>query len=144
MKLVIQRVSQASVVVENQVVGKISRGFAVLAGFTHQDTKAVVDKITEKLVNLRLMADSEGKMNRSLQENGGELLLIPQFTLYADTKGNRPGFTQAAPPKVAQPLFNYFVEQCKKSGLKVETGVFGAYMKVELVNDGPVTIILEN
>lgn len=144
MKLVIQRAKKAQVEVDKKVVGKINNGFVVLLGVGPDDTKETVDFLIKKLINLRVFADKEYKMNLNLKDVNGELLIISQFTLYADCrKGNRPSFVNAAPPKLAEELYNYFVEECKKMGLKTETGIFGAHMEVSLTNDGPVTIILE-
>ncbi len=144
MKLVIQRVTQSKVVVSNKTIGQIKKGYLVLVGFKVGDTSEKVTKMAEKLINLRIMADKNKKMNLSLADTKGELLLISQFTLYADTSSRRPGFTKSAKPELAKKLFNQFVNECKNSGIKVQTGEFGAYMKVVLNNDGPVTIILEN
>ena len=145
MKLVIQRVTKGSVRVDGSQIGEIEKGFVVLVGFKPGDDNKAVDKLTGKLLNLRIMADGEGKMNRSIVDVKGELLLVPQFTLYGDTsKGNRPSFVGAMEPEKAEKLFDYFVEKVSESKLKVETGKFGAMMKVELINDGPVTIILED
>jgi len=144
MKLVIQRVTQSKVVVSNKTIGQIKKGYLVLVGFKVGDTSEKVTKMAEKLINLRIMADKNKKMNLSLADTKGELLLISQFTLYADTSSRRPGFTKSAKPELARKLFDQFVNECKNSGIKVQTGEFGAYMKVVLNNDGPVTIILEN
>ncbi len=144
MKLLIQRVSNASVTVEKEIIGKIGKGFLVLIGIGADDTIEKADYLVKKLCNLRVFKDENKKMNLSVQEIKGELLIISQFTLYADTSsGNRPSFTRAAKPEMANELYQYFIEQCKKSGLKVQTGKFGANMQVELINDGPVTILLE-
>jgi D-tyrosyl-tRNA(Tyr) deacylase len=144
MKLVVQRVRHAQVTVDNDVVGKIGHGYLVLVGIGDTDTEHDADTIAAKLINLRVMADEHDKMNLSVADVTGELLVVSQFTLYADTTQRRPSFTKAAKPEVAEPLFNYFVAKLKESGLKVETGVFGAMMDIELVNSGPVTILLEN
>lgn len=145
MKFVIQRVSKASVTVENNVIGKIDRGFLVLVGITHSDTKEIANAMIKKLINLRIFTDSQDKMNLSLKDVGGSLLLVSQFTLYADcSHGNRPGFTDAAKPVYANELYEYIISECKKYEIPVETGEFGADMKVELLNDGPVTIILDS
>lgn len=144
MKFVIQRVKEAKVEVDNNVTGKIDNGFLVLIGVTHTDTKEIADYLVKKLINLRVFEDENGKMNLSLKDVNGSLLLVSQFTLYADcTQGNRPSFTTAAKPDFANELYEYIISECKKKIDKVETGVFGADMKVSLVNDGPVTIILE-
>lgn len=144
MKLVIQRVSEAKVEVENEIVGKIGEGFLVLFGAKEGDTKEQADFLVKKLCNLRVFKDENEKMNLSINDIAGELLIVSQFTLYADCqKGNRPSFTNAAKPNMANELYEYFVEECKKTVKKVEKGIFGADMKVSLLNDGPVTIILE-
>ena len=144
MKFVIQRVNEARVEVSNNVVGKIDRGFLVLIGISHTDTKQVADYLVKKLVNLRIFEDNNGKMNLSLNDVDGSLLLVSQFTLYADcSQGNRPSFINAAKPEFANELYNYIIDECKKKIKHVETGIFGADMKVNLINDGPVTIILE-
>ena len=144
MKLVIQRVKHASVDVDNKTVGKIGKGFMVLVGVTHNDTKEAADFLVKKLCNLRVFEDENGKMNLALKDVGGELLLISQFTLYADCSGgNRPSFTNAAEPKFANELYEYFCEKCEENGFNVQKGIFGADMKVSLLNDGPVTIIME-
>lgn len=144
MKFVIQRVKNAEVTVKNESVGSIKNGFLVLIGITHDDTKEKADKLVKKLINLRVFEDSNNKMNLSLSDVGGELLLVSQFTLYADTShGNRPSFIQAAKPELAKELYDYIIDKCKSYDKKVETGIFGAEMKVNLLNDGPVTIILE-
>ncbi len=145
MKFVIQRVKNASVEVENKVVGKINEGFLVLIGVTHDDTKKTADILIKKLLNLRIFKDENDKMNLSLKDVGGELLLISQFTLYADCKkGNRPSFVKSAKYDIANELYEYVIDECKKTSIKVETGIFGADMKVSLLNDGPVTIILDS
>ena len=145
MKLVIQRVKNAKVEVENKVVGSINKGFLVLLGVTHHDNKEIADYLVKKLCNLRVFEDENEKMNLSLKDVEGKLLIVSQFTLYADcSKGNRPSFISAAKPEKAEELYNYFCEKCNKEyELKVEKGIFGADMKVELLNDGPVTIIIE-
>lgn len=144
MRLLIQRVRQASVRINEQSVGKIENGFCVLIGITHEDTKENADYLVKKLCNLRVFEDENEKMNLSIKDIKGELLIVSQFTLYADTtSGNRPSFTNAAKPEKANELYQYFVEQCKKTELKVQTGEFGADMQVKLINDGPVTILLE-
>lgn len=144
MKLVIQRVKHAKVEVENEIVGKIGQGFLVLLGVGPEDTKETANYLVQKLIKLRIFEDENGKINLALKDINGELLIVSQFTLYADcTSGNRPSFTNAAKPDKANELYEYFIEQCKKENVKVECGVFGADMKVELLNDGPVTIILE-
>ena len=145
MKLVVQRVKKANVVVEEKTVGEIKQGFMVLIGVAPTDTKEIADFLVQKLIHLRIFEDENEKMNLSIQDIDGELLLISQFTLYADTShGNRPSFVNAAKPELANTLYEYFVEQCKKQNIKkVDTGIFGADMQVTLQNDGPVTIIIE-
>ena len=145
MKLVVQRVKNAKVEVEGQRVGEIRKGFLVLIGITHTDTIEVADYLAKKLCNLRVFEDENEKMNLGLKEVDGELLLISQFTLYGDCKsGNRPSFTEAAKPEFANELYEYFCKQCEeKYQVKVEKGIFGANMQVSLLNDGPVTILLE-
>lgn len=144
MRLLIQRVSKASVRVEGECVGKINKGFLVFLGITHGDTKDNVDYLVNKLYNLRVFEDENEKMNLSIKDINGEILIVSQFTLYADTShGNRPSFINAAKPDKANELYEYFIEKAKQTGLKIEAGIFGADMKVELLNDGPVTILLE-
>lgn len=144
MKFIVQRVNKSQVEVEEKIVGKIDKGFMVLIGITHNDTKEIADFLVWKLINLRVFEDENGKMNLSLKDVQGSLLLISQFTLYADcTSGNRPSFTNAAKPEFANELYEYIIEECKKQIPNVQTGIFGADMQVSLVNDGPVTIILE-
>ena len=144
MRLVIQRVKNAEVKVDEKIVGKIGQGFLVLLGVTHTDTKEEADYLVKKLCNLRVFKDENDKMNLGLKDIGGELLIVSQFTLYADcTGGNRPAFINAAKPDLAEPLYEYFCEKCEANGINVERGIFGADMKVSLLNDGPVTIILE-
>jgi D-aminoacyl-tRNA deacylase len=143
-RVVVQRASRAAVRVDGQTVGSIGRGFVVLAGFAPADTEVALRWMAEKIVGLRVFADAEGKMNLALADVGGSLLVISQFTLYGDAqKGRRPSFIDAAPPAVAEPLYETFVTMLRELGVKVETGTFGAMMDVELVNDGPVTLILE-
>ena len=145
MRLLIQRVNKADVKVDNKVIGKIDKGLLVLLGITHTDTKEVADYLVDKLIKLRVFEDENSKMNLGLKDVNGELLVISQFTLYADTKksGNRPSFTDAAKPEYANELYEYFVHKCKENEIHTETGKFGADMTVELINDGPVTIMLE-
>ena len=144
MKLVIQRVERASVSVHGKVVGAIGTGYLVLLGVGAEDTEADCERLAAKMINLRIFADSDGKTNLSLKDVGGGLLIISQFTLYADCrKGNRPNFLLAKKPDEAERLYEYFAEICRREVPEVETGVFGAGMKVELVNDGPFTVILE-
>ena len=142
MKLVIQRVSNASVEVEGNTVGEIEEGLMVLVGFGENDTQKEADHLARKLVKLRIFQDENGRMNKSVRDIGGKLLLVPQFTLYAHTKKNRPSFHKALAPDKATELFDYFTEKCREE-VEVETGEFGAYMRVSLLNNGPVTIILE-
>lgn len=144
MKIVVQRVKEAKVEVDNEIVGKIEKGFLVLIGITHTDTKENAEYLVKKLCNLRVFADEEGKMNKSIKDVGGKLLLISQFTLYANcSQGNRPSFIDAAKPEQANELYEYFCEECRKKDIEVEKGIFGADMQVSLMNDGPVTIIIE-
>ena len=144
MRLVVQRVKKAKVEVEGKTVGSINNGFLVLLGVTHTDTRKEADYLVKKLCNLRVFEDENGKVNLGLKDVGGELLIVSQFTLYADClQGNRPSFINAANPDVANELYEYFCEKCKEQNIKVEKGIFGADMKVSLLNDGPVTIILE-
>jgi D-tyrosyl-tRNA(Tyr) deacylase len=144
MRAVVQRVSKASVSVEGNIVGSISRGLVVLLGVTHDDTEEEARFLANKIANLRIFADEQGKFNLSALEVGGEALVVSQFTLYGDArKGRRPSFTKAAPPEVAEPLVNKLVTFLEEEGLQVETGIFGAMMMVEIHNDGPVTIILD-
>ena len=144
MKLVVQRVKNASVEVEGKKVGSIEKGYLVLLGVTHTDTKETADYLVKKLCNLRVFEDENGKMNLNIKQVGGSLLIVSQFTLYGDcTEGNRPSFTNAAKPEMANELYEYFCDKCLENNIKVERGIFGADMKVRLLNDGPVTIILE-
>lgn len=144
MKLVVQRVKNAKVEVDEKTVGSINQGFLVLLGVTHTDTRSEADYLVKKLCNLRVFEDENGKMNLGLKDVEGELLIVSQFTLYADcSQGNRPSFINAAKPDAANELYEYFCEKCKEQNIKVEKGIFGADMKVNLLNDGPVTIILE-
>ncbi len=144
MKLVIQRVTEASVTIDGSVKGKIGKGFLVLIGVGKEDTREIADKYIKKLLGLRIFEDENGKTNLSLADVGGELLLISQFTLYANCKkGNRPSFVDAGAPDQAEALYDYIVEQCRKTVPVVETGEFGADMKVSLLNDGPFTVILD-
>lgn len=146
MKLVVQRVANAEVSVDEKTVGKINKGFLVLLGIKNTDTKEDVDYLVRKLINLRIFTDENDKMNLSIQAVNGELLIVSQFTLYGDCKrsGNRPSFSDAAKPDIAIPLYEYFINECKKQIPVVQTGIFGASMKVSLLNDGPVTIILDS
>ena len=145
MRVVLQRVAHASVTVEEKVIGKIQRGFLLLLGVTHDDAMEDMEYLVRKIVQMRIFEDEEGKLNRSIQDIGGEILSVSQFTLYADTKkGNRPSFSKAAPGDVALEMFEQFNGLLRESGVPVETGQFGADMKVELLNDGPVTILLDS
>lgn len=145
MRAVLQRVREARVEVDGKTVGAIGRGLLILIGVARHDTQADADYLAEKIVGLRIFPDEEGKMNRSVAEVGGELLVVSQFTLYADTrKGRRPSFDQAAPQQQARDLYEYFLAALRARGMRVETGVFQAMMQVHLVNDGPVTIICES
>ena len=145
MKIVVQRVSQASVKVSGEIVGEISQGLLLLIGIEENDEKEDAEWLTKKILDLRIFSDEEGKMNRSVKDIYGEILCVSQFTLIADyKKGNRPSFIKAAKPEKAVPLFEYFKGLIKSSGLKIESGVFGADMKVSLLNDGPVTIVMDS
>jgi D-tyrosyl-tRNA(Tyr) deacylase len=144
MRVVVQRVSRAAVRVDGETVGAIGRGFLVLVGFTAGDSEPALQWMAEKLVGLRVFGDAEGKMNLALADIGGALLVVSQFTLYGDVlKGRRPSFIDAAPPAVAEPLYQRLVAILRGLGAAVETGRFGAMMEVELVNDGPVTLVIE-
>ncbi len=140
MRTVVTRVSSASVAISGETVGAIERGYLVLLGIGPNDTDAVADKLAEKICNLRVFEDENGKMNRNLEQVGGALLVVSQFTLYADTSSRRPGFTGAAKPDLAVPLYERFLDRCRARGFRVEHGQFGADMQVSSVNDGPVTI----
>ncbi|MDM1557406.1 MULTISPECIES: D-aminoacyl-tRNA deacylase [Chryseobacterium] len=145
MKIVIQRVSEASVKVEGKIVGEIGKGLMLLVGIEENDEKADADWLVQKILNLRIFSDDDDKLNLSVKDISGEILCISQFTLIADyKKGNRPSFIKAAKPDKAVPLFDYFKEEIAKSGLKTESGIFGADMKVSLINDGPVTIVMDS
>ena len=145
MKLVIQRVKHASVTVEGNVTGKIGKGFLVFIGIADSDTKEIADQYVKKLLNLRIFEDENGKTNLSLKDVNGEILLISQFTLYADCrKGNRPSFINAGAPDMAKALYEYMIEACRKEIPVVQTGIFGADMQVELLNDGPFTVVLDD
>lgn len=145
MRVILQRSKGASVAVEGEVVGAIDSGYVLLVGITHEDTIEDAKYVAKKVADLRLFEDEEGKMNRSIFEAGGDILSISQFTLYGDVKkGRRPSFIAAARPEKAEPLWQTFNEALRSHGLKVETGIFGAMMDVELINDGPVTIIVES
>ena len=144
MKFIIQRVSEASVTVENQVSGQIGKGYLVLIGVGENDTKELADRYIKKMLGLRIFEDENGKTNLSLKDVGGSLLLVSQFTLYANCrKGNRPSFTEAGNPELAEELYEYIIAQCRKEIPEVQTGSFGAHMKVSIVNDGPFTILLD-
>ena len=146
MRIVVQRVSEASVRIDGNIVGSISQGLMILVGVETIDSQSDADYLIQKLINLRIFNDEEGKMNLSIQDVGGELLAVSQFTLHASTKkGNRPSYIRAARPEQAIPLYTYFIEQAQKElKSKIQTGEFGADMKVSLVNDGPVTIIIDS
>ena len=145
MKFVIQRVTHAQVSVNSEVIGKIGKGFLVLVGIGKSDDEKIADKLVQKLVNMRIFEDENGKTNLGLKDVGGELLIISQFTLYADCKkGNRPSFTEAGAPQEADRLYEYILEKCRAEIETVQHGEFGADMKVELLNDGPFTIILDS
>ena len=144
MKVVVQRVKYAKVKVEDNIVGEIEKGLFVLLGVGQNDTKEQADYIVKKICNLRIFEDAAGKMNLSLKDINGKMLIVSQFTLYANSSsGNRPSFTEAAKPDKAEDLYKYIIDECKKNNIPVETGIFGADMKIELINDGPVTIIIE-
>ncbi len=143
MRAVVTRVSSASVAIDGNTVGAIEKGYLVLLGVGPSDTEAVADKLAEKICNLRVFEDENGKMNLNLEQVGGSLLVVSQFTLYADTSSRRPGFTGAAKPDLAVPLYERFMETCRARGFRVEHGEFGADMQVASVNDGPVTILFE-
>lgn len=144
MRIVLQRVTSASVRVDGEVTGAIGTGFLLLLGVGHGDTEDDCRRLADKISGLRIFSDENDKINLSLSDVGGEVLVVPQFTLYADCrKGNRPNFVQAAKPELANELYEYFVDHLRQKGLHIETGVFGADMKVELLNDGPFTLVLE-
>ena len=145
MRFVIQRVKHSSVTVDNKILGKIDKGLMVLIGVEDEDTEAIADKMVSKLINMRIFQDENDKMNLSIKDVKGELLLISQFTLYADCKkGNRPSFTKAGKPDMANKMYQYIINKCKEEISIVEQGEFGADMQVSLLNDGPVTIILDS
>lgn len=145
MRFVIQRVTHASVTVDGIVTGAIDKGFLVLIGVEESDTKDIADKMIKKLVGMRIFEDENGKTNLALADVGGSLLLVSQFTLYADCKkGNRPSFTKAGNPAMAEEMYEYIIAECRKQVENVQVGVFGADMKVELLNDGPFTVILDS
>ena len=145
MRFVIQRVKKASVEIDSKIVGQINKGFCVLIGIAETDTTAIADKLVSKMLGLRIFEDSNGKTNISLRDVDGELLLVSQFTLYADCKkGNRPSFIKAGNPGKANELYEYIIAKCMESGYKTETGEFGADMSVSIINDGPFTIVLDS
>lgn len=145
MKFVIQRVTEASCTVDNQITGEIKNGFCVLIGVSETDTIEIADKMIKKMLQMRIFADDQGKTNLSLKDVDGNLLLISQFTLYANCKkGNRPSFIEAGNPELANSLYEYIIEECKKEIPIVQTGIFGADMKISLINDGPFTIVLDS
>ena len=143
MRAVVTRVASASVTIDGTVNGRIGRGFLVLLGVGPNDTQETADRLAEKICNLRVFEDENGKMNRSLEQVGGALLVVSQFTLYADTSSRRPGFSGAAKPDLAVPLYERFLDACRARGFRVEHGQFGAEMQVASVNDGPVTILFD-
>jgi len=145
MRAVVQRVSEARVSVDGQIVGEINKGLVVLLGISHDDSEKDIQYLADKIINLRIFEDENGKMNISLLDVGGELLIVSQFTLYGDCrKGKRPSFDKAAKPDAAEKLYEKFVEYCKGYGIKVETGIFQAMMIVDIHNDGPVTLLLDS
>ena len=145
MKFVIQRVTEASFTIDNQITGEIKNGFCVLIGVAETDTRDIADKMIKKMLQMRIFADDQGKTNLSLKDVDGNLLLISQFTLYANCKkGNRPSFIEAGNPELANSLYEYIIEECKKEIPMVQTGIFGADMKISLINDGPFTIVLDS
>ena len=145
MKFIVQRVSEANVFVDNQIIGEIKKGFLVLVGVSNTDTKETADKMVSKLIHLRIFEDSDGKTNLDIKSVNGELLIISQFTLYADCKhGNRPSFINAGNPELANELYEYIINKCKEEVPVVQHGEFGAHMKVSLINDGPFTIVLDS
>lgn len=145
MKVVLQRVSYGKVTVNEEVTGQISQGFVLLIGIGKEDTEEKISFVADKIINLRVFSDDNGKMNLSIKDINGEILAVSQFTLYGDTrKGRRPSFTESADPEKAKYLYDFFVNKLRKYELKVETGIFGADMDVEIHNDGPVTFIIEN
>ena len=145
MRVVIQRAKNAKCTVEGQITGQIDRGYCIFVGFNNEDTDEIIDKMIHKILFLRIFEDENGKMNKSIQDVGGSILSISQFTLYADCKkGNRPSFTNAGKPDLATALYDQFNLKLQEQGMHVETGIFGADMKIELLNDGPVTIVLDS
>ena len=145
MRIVLQRVKEASVTIDGEVHGAINKGYMILVGFNNDDTHEIIDRLVEKVIHLRVFEDENKKMNRSLIDVEGSILSISQFTLYADCKkGNRPSFTNAGKPDLATTLYDQFNQKLQEQGMHVETGIFGADMKIELLNDGPVTIVLDS
>lgn len=145
MRVVVQRVSEARVSIGDEVIGAIGPGLCILLGVGTKDTETAAEFLASKIINLRIFEDEQGKMNRSIRDLGGELLVVSQFTLYGDSrKGNRPSFTAAAAPEAAERLYEHFIQRLRQVGLKVATGKFRAHMKIALVNDGPVTLLLES
>lgn len=145
MRIVVQVVKTSKVEINKEIVGQIGKGFMVLVGFNNDDNQYIVDKMVEKMINLRVFEDENGKMNLSLKDIGGSILSISQFTLYADlVKGRRPGFTKAGKPDVSEPLYDYFNQKIRENGINLETGIFGAMMDVSLINQGPTTIIMDS
>jgi D-tyrosyl-tRNA(Tyr) deacylase len=145
MRFVIQRVTKASVTVDENITGEIDKGFLVLIGVSEDDTKEIADKMIKKLIGMRIFEDENGKTNLALADVGGSLLLVSQFTLYADCKkGNRPSFIKAGKPQMAEEMYEYIIAECKKEIENAQVGIFGANMKVQLLNDGPFTIILDS
>lgn len=143
MKAVVTRVTEASVEIEGKITGQIGKGYLVLLGVGPEDTEEITEKLAEKVMNLRVFEDEAGKMNLNLEQVEGQLLVISQFTLYADLKSRRPGFSKAAKPSLANPLYQYFIKACRARGFHVEEGEFGADMKVSSINDGPVTLLFD-
>ena len=143
MKAVVTRVKSASVTIEGKIEGAIGQGYLILLGVGPEDSEAEADFLAEKIVNLRVFEDEQGKMNLNISQVGGKMLVVSQFTLYADLKSRRPGFSHAAPPSLAEPLYKYFMEQLEKLGFSPQHGSFGADMQVESVNDGPVTLLFD-
>lgn len=145
MKFVLQRVSEARVEVDGKIIGKIGKGYLLLVGVSNEDTKEIADKMIEKVSKLRIFNDSEGKINLSISQVDGEILVVSQFTLYADCKkGNRPSFVNAGAPDFAEEIYEYILKRCRELFRNTETGIFGAEMKVSLVNDGPFTLVLDS
>lgn len=143
MKTIIERVTNAQVTIHGSRIAEIQTGYLILVGFTHTDTEQTVQKMAEKIINLRVMADKSNKMNKTISETGRSILVVPQFTLYADTSGRRPGFQNTAKPEQAKSLFDLFIQQLKLTKLSVQQGIFGEHMVIQSNNDGPLTLILE-